>query len=1162
MRSLLRSGMLLSLVVIISLVAAAITPAVVFAEGDIPEAPPADVPPAVMEQPENDVPAAVELLAEAGAVIVQDGAALPLASQTTLTLLCDPDPWYYGSGPACPGGKCEYFGLTGLNQALNTWEENKGYGYVYIQNLDPGVYYTLGHYQIDALGGFATLKGLVADPGNTAVPLITGSLNISNFTAGFTIQGLKIATDINYPILVFNGNKGTIKIIDTELSGSNFEGLIIANHSGAIELNRVSVHDNKYFGVSINNCGTGATCAATGTVKITNSAIYNNGGEIDGTAVEYGGMSIQSASPILINGLTVSLNKGDGSVILAKNALSIKNSAFAGSMAFSNPANTFSAGLHVLPGTTGSITLENVLLRDNDGSGAWIETTGNITLKKVQAYANGYAGVRIGSVSPTLVPGGTTVSISDSQFVGNDNHNLLVVARGAVTLTIINASDSETKMGAWIDNTSALSALPVTITNSIFNDNYSRGLTLSSKGIITINSITVERNEGGDGAYLDNDYGFTSGITFLSTYGPNVFADNENVGLSIRTPGNLVMNNVMVYFNKGDGLDAGIMNSSGMGVGGNILWNGGGAWGNGVSLPYDSGVGAILDNTLKNQTRSITLRNVVFNDNKANALSNTYTNAGTGLYIKSKGPVTITNISANGNSFYGMYITSASTVTILRSLPSGNNTFNDNGWNIKGGAGLQIWRPTGSVVINRVEAVNNSGAGVLVDTQSGNVTISGTAGLPAVFSQNKGYYSGSGWEDHEGYFAGLQIDANTVRLTNIRANDNWGGGVYVCAYGAVSVLGVLNEFSRNSSQTDWGYPEVVQKYGLFIEQAGGPVSVLNFLAEENHGGGIFIDSTLGTGSVTLNSTVAGFTSHAYGNVDNTYTSVLYGMQILSRGAVTLNRVDVSNTYYSTGASIDNKNALTSLPVKVSLSSFNDNYGIGLEIISAGAITLNKVIASGNEESGSILDNDTITTGQVYMPITILNSTFNNNVGDGLDAYSKNTITVSSITANNNWYGLSLVNEYAVDKPVIMLGKNQFNNNAYSGLYISSTGLVNVTGLEAGNNVISDGIFVMTFKQVTISNSWVYGNGESGIKVFYAPVTISNVTSIGNDDFGLDVREVPLGGKLRLLNSSFIFNYNSGISVDFESNLETDLIMLNVNYFGNALSGSGVNIINN
>jgi len=203
-------------------------------------------------------------------------------------------------------------------------------------------------------------------------------------------------------------------------------------------------------------------------------------------------------------------------------------------------------------------------------------------------------------------------------------------------------------------------------------------------------------------------------------------------------------------------------------------------------------------------------------------------------------------------------------------------------------------------------------------------------------------------------------------------------------------------------------------------------------------------------------------------------------------------------------------------------------------------------------------NDNIQNNQVYSPITILNSMFSGNGVDGAYVRSGNKITVSNVTGNDNGGSgmyISLEDKLTLPPAILVSGKNQFVVNGANGLEVSSYGLVTISGVESGNNG-SDGVNVVTYKQVTISNSWVYGNWN-GIYVEDAPVTINNVTSMGNGWYGLDIEYVPVGGKVKLYNSTFILNGSYGINVDFEGGVEADFIMSNVNYFGN--NGGGENL---
>lgn len=1151
-------GKLIALVVLVSLVFAALTPTAAFAEGDIPEAPPAEAPPEV----EEGVTEAVELLAESGAVIVQDGEPLPLASQGALDGLCDPDPWYYGA--KCPSGICQYRwedvgeGPYSLEHALDDWADNQGYGFITIEGYE--VPYLLDHYPtIDALDGFGALKGFIGVQGPSgATPTINGSFTLYNFAAGFTVQGLVITSNTSDPGLKFVTTKGTIKIIDTELSGSTEEGLRIEDHKGAVELNRVSVHDNDKAGIFIDNCNKVVdSCGYVGPVKITNSTSFNNG--LIATPAE--GIYIISGGAITLNGVSAFGNNGTGLKANSYGSLTIKNSAFQNNRA--NIVNDYSLsrgfGIRTADDSRGNILLENVLVQGNGKSGMWLYTnTGSITLKKVQAIGNGLDtnnperryGVEIGdhdALYPAKKEGALNVTISDSLFTGNYSDNLRIHAKGAVILTNVLAIESETGFGVYIVNTYNNSLAPVMVVNSTFNLNKKSGLQILSNGVVTLNTFTASWN-GEYGLLVNNTNSAARpvGITLLSTYGINRIQNNPlststiTKGAAFITLGNLTINNLEVFGHKEYGVSAQAY--------GSIIWKGGGAWDNTRKLSsgdMDTGGASLV--VLGDYVKPVIVTNARFDQN---------TN-GVGLYVFTQGPVTLTNISANNNGYDGVRSFNASSVSVLRTIPAGNNTFSNNGLVYTGGHGLYIMADK-NVVLNRVEAIGNSGAGAMIQSEmGGSVTVTGTSNLPAEFSGNLGYHQGTSTSLH----AGLEISAYGIKLTNIRASSNHGAGIFLSSWGSsVSILGTLNEFSGNSISAGW----TTQQYGLWVDQAYGPVTILNFKADGNYGGGIHIDNTAGTGSVTLNSTVAGFTSSVTDG-EGSYDG--YGLEISSRGAVTINRVDISDGDQITpGAYINNTTSLTSMPVKVSLSSFNYNYGDGLHVESGGLISISKVIASGNKYTGGgtpdgnglWLRNDNINNSQVYSPITIMNSVFNGNDGDGANIQSTNKITVSTVTANYN-KGSGLIIELedglALPPAILITGKNQFIGNGNNGLEISGYGLVTVSGVEAGDNG-GNGINVNTYKQVTISNSWLYQNWN-GIYVEDAPVTISNVTSMGNGYYGLDVEGVPVGGKVKLLNSTFILNDAEGINIYFDDGIEgVDFIMINVNYFGN--NGGGEN----
>ncbi len=366
-----RKGMILSLIVTGSLFLAALTPAVVYAEGDTPEVAP------IVEAPVDntgvEVNLAVEVLAENGAVLVDaEGAAVPLASQAALETLCDPDPWFFG---ACPGGKCT--GYTTINLALAAWAPNKGKGYIYLE----GGFNRTENVNIN--GGsdpaLLTIKGIMWDTKTVgAKPHLTGSIDVQFLKAGFTLQGLNVTTNSGTPAIYFHDNIGTIKLSDFSVINSGGTGISITN-KGPIILNQVAADSNGYIGAYVKNSYlNGTKWISSGNITITNSSFNRN----STAGPNAKGLYIHSYGTIILNGVTAIGNNGDGADIEAHGkSLIIKNSIFSRNTA--NPDSpTFGYGIWMYSVTTANITLENVVLEGNEANGAFLSTVGSITLKR------------------------------------------------------------------------------------------------------------------------------------------------------------------------------------------------------------------------------------------------------------------------------------------------------------------------------------------------------------------------------------------------------------------------------------------------------------------------------------------------------------------------------------------------------------------------------------------------------------------------------------------------------------------------------------------------------------------------------------------------------------------------------------------------------------
>lgn len=1127
----------LPLVVILSLAIAAFSPTLVQAEGDVPETTPPVAPtePQPGASAETPVETIVQVLADNGAQLAGEDGAIPLASQSALTILCDADPWFYCLN--CTGGQSPAYPT--IAEAVFNWVNLKGVGMIYLEG---------NHTYPEAVdldgtaAGFSTLKGIVWDNSGTTKPVIADTVSIYGFAGGFTLQGIQILTNTTYYGLDIYDNKGLLKLVDLAVTNTGGSGGYI-DHKGSVEMLRVDVSHNYEDGLTLNTCGWSDwdECSISGTLKLTDSSFSYNGN----SAENLWGLWINTRNPITINGFSAIGNKGDGLDIEAYGgAVIIKNAVFKDTtLPVADPAYGF--GLWVYEESFSNITLENVVATANANDGLYIGTSGVVTIKNVTSFSNAENGLRIAGDISGLTPSARSVAITNSRFFDNDKDNLFVSALGPITLTGVSALHSNNEGGAYLDNSTSIIPTPVTITSSSFSDNQGAGLKVLSKGNITLNTITASRNNS-HGVFLDNFTftGATGGITMLASFGVNTIQSNGTVdedGLQINTTRNIILNKLNVSSSTGDGInienaglttnlllnDVSSWGNDGWGiaaeVGGTITWNRGGAWDNGQDAGQQGG-GAELRNYYSGQPKNITLKDVAFDGNLG----------ADGLSLETLGSITLTNISASGNTagagiFYQADFGKGGNFTILRTKPEGYNTINGNGLE-----GLFIFT-RGNITLNRVQVNDNGWKNAKLDTCQGlgtcqgigAVTVMGTTSFPVQFNGSKA---------DEGIFINA---AGNIMLSGIQVNQNALHGLdAISANGSVSVLGTGNQFNDNGLDLSF-------MGGGVIITAKGNITLMNFTAEENDWKGVHLDNTSGTGNVTITATAPYFINRVYDNTSK-------GIEILSTGIVLINKVNVEDNDKG-GLFIHNEGTSLPKPVSVASSTFIDNQvDDGLYIASKGAITLNNVSAHWNGLNGASLINTYWTL--TALPITVTKSSFDNNAGEGLFASATGIITLNSVSASHNLYiGVELMNPTSpVNSPINITGYNNFSHNAGTGVFIYTDGNVSISGVAADFNQ-GKGIDIWNIANVvTLVNSQVINNLNEGLfSTSKGNTTIRNLlvflNGAGANEPGMDIAS--LNGKIYLYSSSFIGNYGIGFEA-YVNNTSLDFFMSLVNYMGN------------
>jgi hypothetical protein len=831
----------LSLAVLFALFLAVINPGLVLAEGEAPEMPPAEIPAPDTESSADAIIPVVEQLSDVNAVVVdQKGAVVPLASQTALDALCDPDPWFYGS--LCSGGICRGLdlippnndGFLTLQLALDNWVAKKGYGMIYLEGG-----YVGGTTEIIIYGnipGMSTLKGIVRDTTSFGVkPVLQAGLYISQFKTGFTLSGFEIVNPSSNGIYMSH-NVGTVKLTDIRVTNALGTGISIDN-KGSIILERVSAISNRLNGASLSNTYiSGTTLISTGSITITNSEFLRNGlvGNYNSC-----GLLIYSKNSILINGVTSSGNNGNGLIMEVDGNAIIKNSVFSNNTADPDNSDYYGFGIFTYPGHFGSITLDNVILMSNENGGALLSTTGNVILKKVSAISN-HPGIRIATDATTQGAGAKNVTITDGYYSQNTLENLTIYASGSVVITNLISTLSSMGTGVIINNTFATTPLPVTLNNVNLSNNSSwLGGYIESKGTITVNGVIANGN-GLYGLQLKNNGAGSSGnIVVGGTLGKNIF-DGNAIGLWVQTNRNVNLSNVQAIGNSSQGIII-----EGAGTSSNVILSGVEAINNGnqginisttgtvtaskITASSNSDTGLYIDNDSATTAKSVVISNSKFNNN---------TGSGYGIQILSVGTITLISVIANENASSGALLNNSVT-SLITQLPQAvsvsKSTFNGNS-----GIGLQIFSQR-KITLSNINAIQNTSYGIYAENTTSTVmspiAVSGVIRVmgngAGIYLQSNGLVTASGITSIENRKTGISITSGgAVTLSSSQITGNGWWGLHMTTRGN-TILNGLTVMQNGFG----GYDDS----GAEITVFAGKIYIYNSTIAGNSGYGLYVD---------------------------------------------------------------------------------------------------------------------------------------------------------------------------------------------------------------------------------------------------------------------------------------------------------------------------------
>ncbi|MFN8410892.1 MAG: right-handed parallel beta-helix repeat-containing protein [Anaerolineales bacterium] len=885
------------------------------------------------------------------------------------------------------------------------------------------------------------------------------------------------------------------------------------------------------------------------------SYLANNQPNVDGVIwIEAGYDKTKDIAPITFNGATLT-TMANFKLTLKGGWLGCPLGVCVGTIDTNSPS-VFDDAISII-NWKNDVTLSDIVVDTSTASyGVEVSTTKSINLNRVKSINNVGPGngALLDNTSSTTA---NAVTVSNSKFSDNDGFGLTVYSKGNITLASLfienNGFGALSQHGAVIDNSASTTAASITITGSTFAGNKLDGLQLISKGLVTLANINTNTN-GSIGADIDNSNANTP-LNVVMT-GDNTFNTNGGYGLYVKSKGAITLNNVLA--NKNSNMGAYLTNDF-TGAAGAITLTGF----NVFTENIDNGLfitsrGAIVINNITASSNGQsganiqnTMAGIVTPQPVTLAGTNRFedNNGSWGLVIKSNGLITTNNINANINKFLGVEIDNSTGVNAGVSM-TGTNSFNANGT-----IGLLV-SSKGSLSLANVNANGNTFEGATLSNYNSsapmNITLSGTNS----FSNN-----GSD---------GLLVDTKgIVTISNITASNNTGNGAGLDnhVHGNPSSLKGITLTGTNIFSNNKNNGLVVNSYGV--------VTLANITASSNgdSSGENGVNITNGYVGTTITPVAVTLTGVNFFN--SNFSS---GLSVASLGAITVNNVSANDNHNGYGVTLDNKNAASSAVSVIGAPSLNHNKLTGLYVQSKGTITISNVNAGQSiTEYGAQLDN-TFSTTQSGIVVSGIN-TFNSNYNTGLYIRSKGTVSINSVTANSNGltssgYGADISNLSAspVAKTISITGVNKFNDNKSGGLLVNAKGAISVSSVTASNNVNGEGVSLNNISgsyAVTVAGSNTFNNNlNDGLLInSLGVVTLSNITASYNGALLGNGRGVTvindLAGSLGsvAISGSNVFNNNKNTGLYIVSRGTISISGVTASSNGNAILEYGVYLDN-
>jgi putative surface-exposed virulence protein len=800
--------------------------------------------------------------------------------------------------------------------------------------------------------------------------------------------------------------------------------------------------------------------------------ISNNTGTITLTDViatdpktDSSGISINHTGAVILNRVSANDSGGIGAYIYTTGPVTIKNSTFDGNLQdiYGTP---YLCGLYIDINGSGAVTLDGVSAQNNKGDGVDIDAP----------YS--------------------TVTIKNGVFSQNDNAN-----------EVEGWGD-----GLWVYGNT------VVVENVVANSNDMRGAYFGAATSFSGIRITAEDNgsSGWNGVMIstclgwqdDEPYCHNTGAGTVTIKTSSVSGSQGGTGFSIWAKGAVTLYDIWTGYNNDTGifidnsiatspaavnltLITSVWNTSGI----HILTRGA-VTGTNVKANENGGDGLVIESS---GTAPITFTiNPINTPNDPYAFNETIRNGGNGFAITTLGAVSLTSFDSYENGGYGGFVDNSSAVSPMAvTIKVLDPILTHNGYMYNGDFGLQVLSK-GAVTISNARVNSNQAYGALIVNGAAPVIISNSYFNSNCASDENGCYD-DGDMDHNG----LWVQSNgAITLLNLSAEGNYGEGAHLDnwwpgATGGVTInagTGVYNSFSYN------------QGNGLTI-YSHGAITTTNIIANGNTGNGATLENNAPgyAGGVTLNA------SAGMGNIFGQNTA--NGLQVLSNGAVTMTNIDAWSNFGGNGVKVIN-NWTGTAPVTIKQvgswysgdfyvqgNYFSNNEEGGLNVLSNGVVTVAFYHANANHGVGIDIDSSGGVGAVTVSGMADRYENVSSNWDDGIEIDAKGNITLNNIESYyNSDTGADLENTFGTGG--ITINNGYFDGNT-TGLYVDTTGAVIWKNGSASGNAnygasIGNDYPLIAAKPVTITNVIADNNSETGLTIISkGAVLLTNVEACNN-----------------------------------------------------------------